>query len=70
VTAAFLWTFPVSYLVFSVADWLVGGLRINGDKERLGLDQLEHDVDAYPEFGMPNGEETVPSGEPATDPVG
>jgi Amt family ammonium transporter len=65
VVAAFLWTFPVSYLVFSVADRLVGGLRINGDKERLGLDQLEHDVDAYPEFGMPNGDE-----EPTAEPVG
>ncbi|MFB6247286.1 MAG: ammonium transporter [Salinibacter sp.] len=56
IVAAFAWTFPVSYLVFSIADRLVGGLRINGDKERLGLDQMEHDVDAYPEFGMPNGE--------------
>ncbi|PQJ36033.1 hypothetical protein BSZ35_16770, partial [Salinibacter sp. 10B] len=55
IAAAFLWTFPVSYVVFSAADALVGGLRINGEKEQLGLDQLEHDVDAYPEFGMPNG---------------
>jgi len=70
VAAAFLWTFPISYLVFSVADRLVGGLRINGDKERVGLDQLEHDVDAYPEFGMPNGEEPVPSGRSTTETVG
>jgi Amt family ammonium transporter len=56
IAAAFLWTFPVSYLVFSIADKVVGGIRINGEKERVGLDQLEHDVDAYPEFGMPNGE--------------
>jgi hypothetical protein len=46
--------------VFSIADMLVGGLRI--DDEEHGLDQLEHDVHAYPEFGMSNDEtETVPS---------
>jgi Amt family ammonium transporter len=67
IVAAFAWTFPVSYLVFSIANWAVGGLRINGDKERLGLDQLEHDVDAYPEFGMPNGEEDAPAGEPEAE---
>ena len=67
IAAAFAWTFPVSYLVFSIANWAVGGLRINGDKERLGLDQLEHDVDAYPEFGMPNGEEDAPAGEPEAE---
>lgn len=55
IAAAFLWTFPISYLVFSMADKAVGGLRINGAKERLGLDRLEHEVDAYPEFGMENG---------------
>jgi Amt family ammonium transporter len=52
IAAAFLWTFPVSYVVFSIADVLVGGLRV--DDEEHGLDQLEHDVDAYPEFGMSN----------------
>jgi len=57
IAAAFAWTFPISYAVFTAADRLVGGLRINGDKERVGLDQLEHDVDAYPEFGMPNGQD-------------
>ncbi|WP_258096126.1 ammonium transporter [Salinibacter sp. 10B] len=60
IAAAFLWTFPVSYVVFSVADALVGGLRINGEKEQLGLDQLEHDVDAYPEFG-PNDNAKTPT---------
>jgi Amt family ammonium transporter len=70
IAAAFLWTFPISYAVFSLADRLVGGLRINGDKERLGLDQLEHDVDAYPEFGMSNGEEEpTPAGEPEAETV-
>jgi Amt family ammonium transporter len=50
VAAAFLWTFPTSYLVFSLADKAVGGIRLNGKKEAIGLDRLEHDVEAYPEF--------------------
>lgn len=70
IAAAFLWTFPVSYLVFSIADRAVGGLRINGEKERLGLDMLEHDVDAYPEFGMPNGTEADQKKEADAEPVG
>ena len=53
IAAAFLWTFPVSYVVFSIADALVGGLRVDDDE---GLDQLEHDVDAYPEFGTGDAE--------------
>jgi Amt family ammonium transporter len=55
IAVAFLWTFPVSYVVFSIADSVVGGLRI--EDEDLGLDRLEHDVEAYPEFGMNNKEE-------------
>jgi Amt family ammonium transporter len=57
IAVAFLWTFPVSYIVFSIADSLVGGLRI--DDEKHGLDQLEHDVEAYPEFGMNDKEEAA-----------
>jgi Amt family ammonium transporter len=58
IAAAFLWTFPMSYLAFKLADVLVGGIRVNGEREQVGLDQLEHDVDAYPEFGM-NGDSEV-----------
>jgi Amt family ammonium transporter len=47
----------VSYVVFSLIDNLVGGIRLNGEKEALGLDRLEHDVEAYPEFGMEDGQE-------------
>ncbi len=68
IAAAFLWTFPASYVVFTIAVNLVGGLRINGEKERRGLDQLEHDVDAYPEFGMSNGKAKKTS-EPEAEPV-
>jgi Amt family ammonium transporter len=51
----------VSYVVFSLIDNLVGGIRLNGEKEALGLDRLEHDVEAYPEFGMgENGSSEAP----------
>jgi Amt family ammonium transporter len=66
IAVAFAWTFPVSYLTFSLADSLVGGIRI--DDEAYGLDQLEHDVDAYPEFGGMSKEvqtATEPDGEAA-----
>jgi Amt family ammonium transporter len=61
VAAAFLWAFPVSFLVFSLIDQVIG-LRItlldkaigllqeDGGGRTLGLDRLEHDVEAYPEF--------------------
>lgn len=49
VAAAFLWTFPVSFALFYALDQTMG-LRINGASERLGLDRLEHEVEAYPEF--------------------
>lgn len=50
---AFLWTFPVSLAVFYTLDRFLG-LRINGENEALGLDRLEHDVEAYPEFATPD----------------
>jgi Amt family ammonium transporter len=68
VAAAFLWTFPVSYTLFYTLDQAIG-LRINGEKEQVGLDRLEHDVEAYPEFGMGNGR-TAPTGvEEEAEPV-
>jgi len=54
IAAAFLWTFPVSYVIFKGLDALVG-LRVNGQKEHVGLDLHEHDNRAYPEF-MPTDE--------------
>ncbi len=51
VGAAFLWAFPLCYVLFKGIDRLVGGLRINGDLEKSGLDLHEHAVRAYPEFG-------------------
>ncbi len=49
IAAAFLWTFPVSYLVFKGID-MVLPLRVNGHLEEMGLDLHEHDAEAYPEF--------------------
>jgi Amt family ammonium transporter len=69
VAAAFLWTFPVSYALFYTLDQAIG-LRINGEKEVVGLDRLEHDVEAYPEFGMGgNGQEVPVSVEEETRPA-
>jgi len=49
IAAAFLWTFPVSYLLFKTIDLIVP-LRVNGKLEKMGLDLHEHDAEAYPEF--------------------
>ncbi len=49
IAAAFLWTFPVSYLLFKGIDLLLP-LRVNGELEKMGLDLHEHDAEAYPEF--------------------
>ncbi|MEX0821721.1 MAG: ammonium transporter [Rhodothermales bacterium] len=49
IAAAFLWTFPVSFVLFKLIDSIVG-LRVNGQLEEIGLDLHEHDNQAYPEF--------------------
>lgn len=49
ILAAFLWTFPVSYLVFKGINMILP-LRVNGKLEEMGLDLHEHDAEAYPEF--------------------
>ncbi len=56
IIAAFAWTFPVSYTLFSLIKRTVG-LRVNGQLEAKGLDLHEHDNRAYPEFV---GDEFVP----------
>lgn len=58
VATAFVWTFGVSYGLFSVISATVG-LRVNGELEAKGLDLHEHDNQAYPEFV--NADEFVPS---------
>ena len=49
IAAAFLWTFPVSYVLFRLIASVVG-IRVNGQLEVMGLDLHEHDNRAYPEF--------------------
>lgn len=49
IAAAFIWTFGISYLLFSLINNTVG-LRVNGQLEQKGLDLHEHDNRAYPEF--------------------
>lgn len=49
IAAAFIWTFGVSYVLFSIISNTVG-LRVNGQLEAKGLDLHEHDNRAYPEF--------------------
>jgi Amt family ammonium transporter len=57
IAVAFLWTFPVSYIIFSIINKTIG-LRVNGMLEELGLDLHEHDNRAYPEF-LPEDELTL-----------
>ena len=54
IAAAFLWTFPLSYGLFTLLDKTLG-LRVDEEPEELGLDLHEHDSQAYPEF-VRNGE--------------
>ncbi len=54
--AAFLWTFPLAYLTFTIIKATVG-LRVSAEEEIEGLDVGEHGESAYPDFvqvaGMP-----------------
>ena len=49
VGAAFLWTFPLAFLVFKALEATIG-LRIDETAETGGLDLHEHGTVAYPEF--------------------
>lgn len=49
VGAAFLWAFPLMYIVFYLIDHFVG-LRASSNDERRGLDFAEHHEQGYPEF--------------------
>ncbi len=66
ITAAFLWTFPISYAVFKIVDLLIP-LRVNGELEEMGLDIHEHDAHAYPEFGRTLSIETGANSEPVPE---
>ena len=50
VVAVGAWAFTVSYAVWRIIDWLMGGLRVSRQVERLGQDAGELGIEAYPEF--------------------
>jgi len=49
VAAAFLWVFPVAFILFKVIDKTIG-LRVSPEEELDGLDIGEHGMEAYPDF--------------------
>ena len=49
VAAAFLWVFPLAFIMFKIIDKTIG-LRVSESEELEGLDLGEHGGDAYPDF--------------------
>ena len=49
IAAAFLWVFPLAFLLFKVIQKTVG-LRVTKEEELEGLDIGEHGMEAYPDF--------------------
>ena len=49
IAAAFLWAFPMAFLMFKLIDKTIG-LRVSPEEEMSGLDIGEHGMEAYPEF--------------------
>ncbi|MGB9987054.1 ammonium transporter [Salarchaeum japonicum] len=50
-----VWTIVTMWIALTIAD-AIWGLRVDEDEEEVGLDQGEHGIAAYPEFG---GEEAT-----------
>lgn len=74
VAAAFLWAFPVSFIIFTVIKHTIG-LRVSEEEELAGLDVTEHGMHAYPPgliegVGMPaSSVASVPVPVPTVSPV-
>ncbi len=49
ISAAFIWAFGVSFIVFKLIDKTIG-LRVSPEEETEGLDFGEHGANAYPDF--------------------
>ena len=49
VLAAFLWSFPLTYIMFKTLKNTMG-LRVESEEEEFGLDHKEHGSHAYPEL--------------------
>ncbi len=54
IVAAFLWTFPVCFIMFFVLK-TVGLLRVSEEEEMGGLDVTEHGNEAYPKIAWETG---------------
>jgi Amt family ammonium transporter len=61
VGAAFLWSFPTSFLLFLIVSKTVG-LRVSAEDEQDGLDISEHGGEAYPHDDMSEWEDAEASG--------
>jgi len=53
ISAAFLWAFPMSFIMFKLIDKTIG-LRVSPQEEIQGLDYSEHGSTAYPNFTITN----------------
>ncbi len=51
ISACFLWTFPMAFIMFKLIDKTIG-LRVSPEEELEGLDHTEHGGIAYPDFGV------------------
>jgi Amt family ammonium transporter len=65
-TTILVWAAGASAVCFRVVDVLVG-LRVSAEAEHTGLDQSEHNISAYPEFGVSTG--TTNESDPETEPT-
>ncbi|MBI3279249.1 MAG: ammonium transporter [Acidobacteria bacterium] len=72
VGTAFLWTFPVCWVLFKLISLTIG-LRVSAEEEIQGLDIHEHGAEAYPDFVLGNlspvAAKHVPASAPALSPV-
>jgi Amt family ammonium transporter len=53
------WTVLATMVSLKVIGAITGGLRVSEEEESEGLDQGEHGVSAYPEFGSEGGRSPV-----------
>ncbi len=51
VGVAFIWTFPLAWLMFKAMAMTIG-LRVSKEEELEGLDITEHGAEAYPDFAV------------------
>lgn len=58
VAAAFLWAFPVSFIIFYAIKVTIG-LRVSEEEELAGLDITEHGMNAYPPGLLEGGSPTA-----------